>query len=190
MRLAKSLSYLAKPRLGLALVALLGFAPATFAQVPPPPQNLAIGFSSLNAAAVPLSGWLAAGIALMLAAAGLVVLRRRPMRGGRLAGWVLVLTAGATLALATGQRVISEAEAIVGPVTLLNLSVSPASLNVAPFAPATPLTVVVTNTTSQSVQINSITLDPGPYSQMASTCVVTGVLAPSAQCTITLGALS
>ena len=80
--------------LGLALVALLGFAPATFAQVPPPPQNLTIGFSSLNAAAVPLSGWLTAGIALMLAAVALVALRRRTTRGGRLAGWVLVLTAG------------------------------------------------------------------------------------------------
>ncbi len=190
MRLAKSLSYLAKPRVGLALVALFDFAPAAFAQVPPPPQNLTIGFSSLNPATVPLSGWLTAGIALMLAAAGLVVLRRRTTHRGRLSGWVMVLAAGTTLALVTGQRVIPEAQAIVGPVTLINLSVSPASLNVAPFAPATPLTVVVTNTTSQSVQINSIILDPGPYSQTASTCVVTGLLAPSAQCTITLGALS
>ncbi|MDE2003466.1 MAG: hypothetical protein KGJ25_08045 [Betaproteobacteria bacterium] len=186
MRPAKSPSSLAKMRAGLALVALLGFAPAVFAQVPPP-QNLTIGFSSLNAAAVPLSGWLPAGIAAMLAAAGLVVLRRRTMHGGRLPGWVLVLVSGTTLALATGQRVISEAEALVGPTVItLNLSVSPASLNVAPFAPAF-LNVVVTNITSQSVRIDSITLGSGTYALAASTCVVASVMAPGAQCTISLG---
>ena len=189
MRPVKSLVLYAGSRAVLTLAALVLVGPMASAQ--PVTQNLTIGFSNLNQGSlqsVPLSAGLTAGIALMLAVAALVMLRRRAGRGGRLFGWALALVAGTTLVGVTGQRPISEAQAIVAPITLINLSVSPAILNVGPFSAGDPLlTVEVTNTTGQSIRITSITLDPGPYSVTTpTTCAVGGILAASAQCTITL----
>jgi hypothetical protein len=186
MRPARSLSLSPVPRIALAPVALLGIASTAFAQQV---QNLTIGFATLNQAvaqSVPLSSGLTVGIALMLAAFALVVLRRKSARGARLLGWMLAVVAGTMLAFATGQRPISDAQA-VNPVTLINLTTSPATLNVGALFPNPGVTVVVTNTTGQTVRIDSITLDMGVYGETApTTCVVAGVLAPGGQCTITL----
>jgi len=167
-------------------LALVGVAQTAYAQ--PAPQNLTIAFNTaITSQAVPLSAGLTFAIALILALAALVILRRRAARGGRLFAWLLAVVAGAILAVVTGQRAISEAQALVGPVTLIDLSVSPAILNVAAFAPGTPLTVKVTNTTGQSVQITSIVLASGIYFlSTPTTCVVSEVLPPAGQCTITL----
>ena len=52
-----------------------------------------------------------------------------------------------------------------------------------------PLTVAVTNTTGQSVQITSVMLDNTDlYNfEAPTTCVVNEILPPNGQCTITLG---
>ena len=63
------------------------------------------------------------------------------------------------------------------------------TLDVAPFLPSPTLTVVVNNTTGQSVRITSITLAAGAYAiSTPTTCAVSSVLAASATCTITLAA--
>ncbi|HVN35995.1 MAG TPA: midcut-by-XrtH protein [Casimicrobiaceae bacterium] len=175
-------------------IALVGASSEAIAQ--PVTQNLTIGFSGAAgtqsvAQTVPLSTGLTFALMLALAIAAYVALRKGRAGGGRLFGLMLALAAGTTLAVAVGNRAISDAHALTGPVTLINLSVSPAVLNVAPFAPDALVTVKVTNTTGQTVKLTSIVLDSGgPYTVSTPTdCVVGGALAASAQCTITLAAI-
>ena len=199
MRKARTFSLIGQRRLALALTAMAA-APAVLAQQA---QSLTVGFAPVATAAVPLSGWLTAAIALLLAVSALVLLPRSRLRGGRLFGWMLALVAGATLFAVTGQQIFSEAKAVL-PLPAINLSVSPGTLDVAPFYPETPLSVTVTNATNQSVQIKAITLVPpdGPYTLSGApvgltaltptpptplpTCVVTGVLPPNSACIVVL----
>ena len=198
MRKARTFSLIGQRRLALALTAMAA-APAVLAQQA---QNLTVGFAPVATAAVPLSGWLTASIALLLAVSALVVLPRSGLRGGRLFGWMLALVAGATLFAVTGQQILSDAKAVV-PLPAINLSVSPGTLDLAPYD-STPLSVTVTNATNQSVQIKAITLVPpdGPYTLSGApvgltaltptpptplpTCVVTGVLPPNSACIVVL----
>jgi len=198
MRKARTFSLIGQRRLALALTAMAA-APAVLAQQA---QNLTVGFAPVATAAVPLSGWLTAAIALLLAVSALVVLPRSGLRGGRLFGWMLALVAGATLFAVTGQQIFSEAKAVL-PLPAINLSVSPGTLDLAPYD-STPLSVTVTNATNQSVQIKAITLVPpdGPYTLSGApvgltaltptpptplpTCVVTGVLPPNSACIVVL----
>ena len=198
MRKARTFSLIGQRRLALALTAMAA-APAVLAQQA---QSLTVGFAPVATAAVPLSGWLTAAIALLLAVSALVVLPRSGLRGGRLFGWMLALVAGATLFAVTGQQILSDAKAVV-PLPAINLSVSPGTLDLAPYD-STPLSVTVTNATNQSVQIKAITLVPpdGPYTLSGApvgltaltptpptplpTCVVTGVLPPNSACIVVL----
>ena len=121
----------------------------------------------------------------------MLLLRRRARRGTRLFGWMLALAAGATLAVATGHRAISDAQATTGGViTLINLTTSPAALQLDAFWQANddPLTVKVTNTTANTVTLTSVSLDNTNLYIFSSPtdCVAGRSLAPNAQCTITL----
>jgi hypothetical protein len=176
-------------RVAFGAALLLAVASAAWAQVQP--QNLTIGFqflgSNVRPANVPLSDWASAGIALLIALTACVVLQRRKVRGGRFLGAMVAIIAGAAMLGIAGQGLIGEARAI-GPVTIIDLSINP-TLNVAPFLPASPLTVSVSNTTGQSVQLTSITLAPGTYAiSTPTTCAVSLILVASATCTITLAA--
>jgi len=153
-------------------------------------QNLTIAFqqqgAGVSAVSLPLSNWLSVGIALLVSLTAFVVLRRRNIRGGRFLGAMVVMIAGATMLGIVGQRLISEARAS-GPVTLIDLSTSPATLDILPFAPNF-LTAEVVNTSGNTVQITSITLAPGPYLiTTPTTCATSLILAPSAECSISLG---
>jgi hypothetical protein len=181
-------------RVALALAASAAGVPSAFAQ--PTGETLSIGFTQAGVAsatqAVPLSPASTFGIVLLLAASGLLLLRRRARRGGRLFGWMLALAAGTTLAFATGHRAISDAHATTGGVvTLINLTTSPATLQLNAFWQANddPLTVKVTNTTANTVTLTSVSLDNTDLYIFSSPtdCVAGGTLAPSAQCTVTLG---
>ena len=133
---------------------LLAAAPAALAQAT---QNLTVSFENFLPVA-PLSDWLTAGIALLLAASAVAVLRRRQGLPGRLFGWLLAVVAGTTLFTAVGQRAMSDANAvIVAPA--ISLVVSPGSLDVLPYAPTSPLDVVVTNNSGQTARITAIELD-------------------------------
>jgi hypothetical protein len=179
-------------RVALALSACAAIAPSAFAQSTG--ETLTIAFTGAGVAAatqaIPLSAASTFGIALLLAASGLLLLRRRARRGGRLFGWMLALAAGTTLALATGHRAVSDAQASTGVITLINLTTSPAMLQLDAFWQANddPLTVKVTNTTANTVTITSVSLDnTDEYIFSTPTdCVAGGTLAANAQCTITL----
>jgi hypothetical protein len=166
-----------------ATAGLLVNAPAAFAQQ----QILAVNFTT-SIPAAPLSDWLTAGIALLLAATAVVMLRRQNARGARLFGWMLAVIAGTAFFSATGQRLVSDAQALMVLPTL-NLISSPATLDVAPYSPLSPLTVTVTNGSGKFATINSITLNPSstPYTVSGeSSCSRTPILAPSATCIIML----
>ena len=166
----------------LAVTGLLVFAPGAFAQQAP--HILSVNFVSFVPSA-PLSDWLTAGIALLLAATAIFVLRRQTRRSGRLFVGILTLVTGATLISVTGYRMMSEARAFVTPA--INLTISPGTIDVAPYFPSASLGVTVTNTTSQFARITSITLDPGLYTIVGtSTCTVGRTLAPSEACVIEL----
>ena len=166
-----------------AAAALLAFAANASAQ--PLVQVLAVDFNVFIPAA-PLSDWLTAGIALLLAATAVVMLRRQSARGQRLFGWMLALVTGATLLSVTGYRMVSEAQA-VPPSAVINLVTSPGTLDLGPFFDSSPITVTVTNTTGKFAHINDITLDSGPYTVVApTTCAVGLSLPPGGTCTITV----
>ncbi|MBK7472601.1 MAG: midcut-by-XrtH protein [Betaproteobacteria bacterium] len=177
---------------------LLAVAPAALAQSV---QNLTVSFENFLPVA-PLSDWLTAGIALLLAASAVVVLRRRQGLPGRLFGWLLAVVAGTTLFTAVGQRTMSDANAVmVAPA--ISLVVSPGSLDVLPYAPTSPLDVVVTNNSGQTARITAIELDTlifmnaarvqakqviiGEYAiSPASSCAVGTVLSVGNTCIVTL----
>ena len=181
---------------------LLAVAPAALAQSV---QNLTISFENFLPVA-PLSDWLTVGIALLLAASAVVVLRRQQGLPGRLFGWLLAVVAGTTLFTALGQRTMSEANAVM-VTPAISLVVSPASLDVLPFAPTTPLDVLVTNNSGQTARITAIELDVlifagtagvqrkqvifGEYViSPASTCAVGTVLSVGNTCIVTLDLLT
>jgi len=187
MRLVKSPLIRVGLRITLTAVALPGVVPAAFAQST---ENLIIGFAQGGLqAAVPLSAGLTVAIALMLAVTAFVILRRRAMRSSRLFGWPLALFVGATLAVVGGERAISEAQAFIASPTI-NLSVSPGTLDLLTYwnSNTDPLAVTVTNATSQTVRITSVATDNTDLYILSTptTCVVNAVLAPNAQCTVTL----
>jgi hypothetical protein len=182
MSAVKSLRLKGFLRAAFGATLLLVVASSAWAQAT---QNLTIAFQGGNATAIPLSNWTGAGIAVLISLTAVVVLRWRSVRGGRFFGAMVAVVAGTTMLGIVGQRPISEAQALV-PVTIINLTISPAVLNVGPFAPS-PVTAQVTNTTGQSVQITSITLAPGFFViGGATTCVTSLVLAPSQSCSIAL----
>ena len=66
----------------------------------------------------------------------------------------------AAMLAVVGERAISEAHAALPP-AVINLSISPGTLNLLTYwnSNIDPLTVTVTNTTSQPVHITSVTTD-------------------------------
>ena len=73
---------------------------------------------------------------------------------------------------------------------MIDLSVSPGTLEMSTYwnSNVDPLTVTVTNTTAQSVRINSVATDNTTLYILSTptTCGVGLVLAPKAPCTVTL----
>lgn len=185
----------------LSGLGLLAVSPAALAQAAP--QILSVEFVNFMPAA-PLSDWLTAGVALLLAASAVVVLRRQTGRAGRLFGWMLAVVAGTTLFAASGQRIFSEAVAIMLPPAQISLTTSPGTLNASTYAPNSPLNVPVTNNSGQTARITAITLSGmilmgggagsvgtkaliGMYEiAPSSTCGVGTVLSNGNSCTITL----
>jgi len=169
-----------------AAAALLAFAANASAQQLV--QVLAVDFNVFVPAA-PLSDWLTAGIALLLAATAVVMLRRQSARGQRLFGWMLALVTGATLLPVSGYRLVTDAQAIL-PSATINLVTSPGTIDLGPYYADAPVTVTVTNTTGKFAHINDITLDSGPYFVVApTTCAVGLSLPPGGTCTITVDLL-
>ena len=171
-------------RILAAAIGLLAFAPDVFAQAAQ--QILSVAFVRVSLAEVPLSPWLTAGIAIVLAVMAAAMLRRGGRRGGRLLGWVLVLAAGGVLLAASGQRLISEAIAGADP-PVIDLTVSPGTLNVIVYSDET-LVVDVNNATIHTERITAINLTIGPYffAPNPGTCFVGLLLSPGQSCTVNL----
>lgn len=168
------------PRIGVAVYGVIGCGSA-FAQTVT--QTLVLTFP--NPAPVPIGGWTAAAIAVVLALAGGFLLRHRLSRGAWISSAVL-LAVGTLLAL----QPIRNAQAII-ITTPLNLVMSPATLQFTfPGAPV-ETQVLVKNDTGGTTTILSIVLSPGPYffTTLANPCSVGMVLAPGATCTIGLRAI-
>jgi hypothetical protein len=161
-------------------LALIGATSATGALAQSVTQTLTLSFSAV--APVPIGGWTAVAIAMLLAVVGGVLLRRRFPTGAWFWAAALLGT-GALLAL----QPIRSAEASI-PTTPLNLITSPASVQfVFPGAPD-PVNVLVTNATGGATTILSITLTAGPLGMAGALhpCSVGLVLAVGATCTIGL----
>jgi hypothetical protein len=172
-------------RMAIAVAALLSVSTASAQAV----QNLTIGFQAaaggaVTATAVPLSDWLTASVALLVAVSALLMMRRQRLRGRKLLGALLAVAASATMFGVTGERIISTASA-AAPVVILDLT-SP-TVNVGALVPNTFVQVNVVNNTGQGAQITSITLDNGIYLiTTPTTCTVGLVLASGATCSIML----
>src|SRR5664279_1339137 len=164
-------------RIGVALVGATGTAGALAQTVT---QTLTLTFAAVTP--VPVGGWTVVAIAVLLAAVGGMLIRRRSARGAWL--WcAALLGTGALLAL----QPMRSAEAAI-PTVPLNLITSPASVQfVFPGAPD-PVNVLVTNTSGGTTTILSITLSAGPLGMAGSInpCTVGLVLAVGATCTIGL----
>ena len=164
-----------------ALLALTGASVATGAFAQTVTQSLTVNFS--GGTPVPIGGWVAIGIALLLAAAAGWVLRR----SASTRAWVwlaaLVGTAG-FLAL----QPIREAHAALPP-TALDLVTSPAVVVFTfPGAPV-QTEVTVTNKSGGPTTLLAITLAPGPYGvfTVGVPCTVAMVLPANGTCNIGLG---
>ena len=180
-------------RIAGVVAVLLIWVPSVFAG-PAATQTLAVSFA-LIPTAVPLSDWLTAGAALLLAVTAMLALRARGGRGGRLLGTLLAVAIGALIVSTTGQRLISEARAGFEPPPL-NLVSSPDELQVGQFAPQVmnALQIVVTNTTGVPVQIATIALNPNgaPFhfdTPGPNACFTGEVLAPGGVCIVFLALL-
>ena len=180
-------------RVAGVVAGLVVWAPSAFAQAVGT-QFLTVNFAQISTA-VPLSDWLTAGAALLLAATAAMALRARGGRGGRLLSALLAVVAGAILVSAAGQRVISEARA-GADAQVINLVVSPGTLEVAQYAPTVmgDLQIVVTNTTGVPVQVGPISLNPNgsPFhfaSPGPNACFDGELLAPGGTCIVYLALL-
>ena len=160
-----------KPALRACLaMAGASFASGAFAQTVT--QSLTVNFTA--ASPVPLTGWAAIGIALLLAAGAALALRR----GSSTGAWTWLAALIGTAALLAVQP-IRDAEALT-PTTPLDLVTNPATV-VFTFPGAPVQTVVqVTNKTSGPTTILAITLAPGPYGTFTpgGTVCTVGLLLP------------
>ena len=175
-------------RLAAVGAGLLVCAPSAFAAAVT--QYLEVRFEGVFAA-VPLSDWLTAGTALLLAAAAAVALHRRGGRGGRLFGALLAVVTGAVLISTSGQRLISEARAGLDPQEI-DLVSSPGRLDVSQFVGQVmgDLQVLVKNTTGVNVKISAINLTLNAPFQFAppgsNACFAGEELAPGEACIVYL----
>jgi hypothetical protein len=172
----------AQHRLALrASLALAGASIATGAFAQTVTQSLTINFT--GGAPVPIGGWAAIGIALILAAAAGWVLRRSRATGVWIWFAAMVGTAG-LFALPP----IGDAHAAFPP-TFLDLVTNPATVVFTfPGAPV-QTEVTVTNKSGAPTTLLAITLAPGPYSTFAVgvPCTVGMVLPANGTCNIGLG---
>jgi hypothetical protein len=167
----------------LALAAgVLAVSLPAFAQVPT--QILSISFFSANVG-VPLSDWLAPGLALLLAGTTMFVLRRRKAVRSRFFGALLLLAGGVAIVAVTGQSIVRDARALV-PQPLLTLTTSPGTIDVGPQFPLSPLTVLVENGTGRPIELTGISLEMGVYAPNGGTCQVGMILSPGATCNVGL----
>jgi hypothetical protein len=160
----------------------LAFSLPAFAQAPS--QILSISFFSANVS-VPLSDWLAPGMAILLAGTTMFILRRRKAARSRLFGALLILSAGIAFVATTGRSIFHEAQAVVVQ-PLLTLTTSPGTIDVAPQFPLSPLTVLVTNGTGRTIEITDIVLEAGIYAPNGGTCQVGMFLNPGGTCNVGL----
>ena len=164
-----------------ASLALAGAGITTGAFAQTVTQSLTINFS--GGTPVPIGGWAAIGIALLVAAAAGLVLRRSSSSRAWIWFAVLVGTAG----LFALQPIRGVQAAI--PTTPLDLVSSPATVVFTfPGAPV-ETNVLVTNKTGSPTTILAITLASGPYDtfSIGTPCTVGMVLPANGTCNIGLG---
>lgn len=164
-----------------ALLALTGASVATGAFAQTVTQSLTINFS--GGTPVPIGGWAAIGIALLLAATAGLVLRRSS--SSRTWIWVAALVGSAGL---FALQPIRDVHATT-PTTTLDLVTNPAVVVFTfPGAPV-QTNVLVTNKSGGPTTILAITLAPGPYGMftVGVPCAVGMVLPPDGTCNIGLG---
>lgn len=159
----------------LAAASLSIWAGTALAQLQP---EIEIDFLSFVNRPVPLSPMVSVLIALVLAAAGVMVLRRSA-RSGRVFGWLLLgLAAAATGPAIYRVPVISEASAFVPPLQLVN---SPATLLISSVG-----TYTAQNASGRPITLTQVTLNnPGLFFiTIGTTCVPGLVLQPLALCDV------
>ncbi len=164
-----------------ASLALAGAGITTSAFAQTVTQSLTINFS--GGTPVPIGGWAAIGIALLVAAAAGFVLRR----SASTRAWIWFATLIGTAALLALQPV-REAEAAFPP-TSPDLVTNPAMVVFTfPGAPV-QTEVTVTNKSGGPTTILAITLAPGPYGifTVGTPCTVGMVLPANGTCNIGLG---
>ena len=149
-------------------------------------QILSISFVTI-VTDLPLSDAFAPVAALLLAAASVYLIRRRTP-GARLFAGLLAIC-GLAAVMSTGDRSpIREAHALIAP-QQLSLTVSPATIDVGPFLPQSPLNVLATNNTGKNIVITAVDLAVGPYSEApGTTCIVGIALPPGGTCLVALSA--
>ncbi len=165
----------------LAALALISIADAAFAQ--PQPQ-IEIDFARTLAAQVPLSPMLSGLIALALAAAAILVLRRNG-QVGRFFGWLLLgFAAAATWSTIDKASIVSDAVAFVPTLQLTN---SPATLTIPGDG-----TYTAQNTSGATISLTQVKLNnAGLFIIVAgTTCTVGLVMQPQATCVVVVNHLS
>jgi hypothetical protein len=164
-----------------ASLALAGAIAATGASAQTVTQSLTVNFT--GASPVPIGGWVAIGIALVLAGLAGLALRRSPSSGAWIWFAALIGTAG-LFAL----QPIRDVQAAI-PTAPLDLVTPPATIVFTfPGAPV-ETNVVVTNKTGVPTTILSITLGSGPYGtfSIGTPCTVGMVLPANGTCNIGVG---
>ena len=162
----------------LAAVSLSIWAGAALAQ---PQPEIEIDFLATLNRAVPLSPMVSVLIAVALAAAGVVVLRRSA-RSRRLFGWLLLgLSAAASWPAIYRAPVISEASAVIPAIQLVS---SPTTLLISSGG-----TYTAQNASGQPITLTQVKLNnPGLFFiTIGSTCIPGLVLQPLATCDIFIG---
>ncbi len=157
-----------------ALVAAVAAAPAFAQSVEPVLEVDFVG------ATLPLSPWLTAACAVLLAALALRCLRRAP--GGKLMGALVATAAIASVMAAFNVASIRSADAVL-PSYPMPLTTSPTTL--VGFIEGD---IIVTNVQSASLTITVISYNPGSWDSYVdapnTTCAVGTVLAPGASCIV------
>lgn len=164
----------------IGTVSLYGIAASASAQIAPP--VLEVDFTTLTAAAVPLSPALSGAIAIAIAAVGLFILRRSK-RGSQLMSWAIILAALPFAYALMQTPIISQAQALPPPIPL-PLTSSP----VIASGPSFFDYIQATNVTVSSIKIVAVNYNPGGYDYYVdtvnTTCVSGLILAPGASCLI------
>ena len=152
------------------------------------PPSVQINFAPV--AGVPLSPWLMALLAIVLAASAAAMLHRRKVnRLGRLGAWLFAGICAATLMAVVGPaRLLSQAWAVVGTSFPVTLTSSPASIDIATAVDGNAF-ITATNGLSVPIVINGVSLLNALPLQIidsvGTTCIAgKTILVPGGTCTV------